>query len=45
MFCIVFSGAVPLPNCQGLSTNDDQPEKQLGKKGGMEERMLSGFGP
>lgn len=32
MFCIVFSGAVPLPNYQGLSTNDVQPEIQLGKK-------------
>lgn len=32
MFCIVFSGVVPLSNYQGLSTNDVQPEKQLGKK-------------
>lgn len=32
MFCIVFSGAVPLPNYQALSTNDVQPEIQLGKK-------------
>lgn len=32
MFGVVFSGAVPLANYQGLSANEDQPEKQLGKR-------------
>lgn len=43
MFCIVFSGAVPLPNYQGLSTNDDQPGKQFGEEKKKVERKKECF--